>query len=146
PIWDRPIDSVADSSRRPRRRLVASNAMPFIQTSEGQFYYRVDGPDDAPAVVLSHSLGLDHGIWDEQTAALAPHFRVVRFDARGHGASVVASGDYTIEQLGRDVIAIVDALGIETFAFCGLSLGGMIGQWLGVHASGRLSHLVLANT
>lgn len=120
--------------------------MPFVQILEGQLYYRIDGPDHAPVVVLSHSLGLDHGMWDTQAAALSPHFRVLRFDTRGHGASLATTGDYTIDQLGRDVLALVDALGIERFAFCGLSLGGMIGQWLGLHAANRLTHLILANT
>ena len=85
-------------------------------------------------------------MWDPQAEALAPHFRVLRFDTRGHGASAAVPGDYTIEQLGGDVLALVDALGIQQFAFCGLSLGGMVGQWLAVHAAGRLTHLVLANT
>lgn len=120
--------------------------MPFIHTSDGPLYYRIDGPDDAPVLVLSHSLGQDLGQWDRQAADLAPRLRVLRFDTRGHGASIAPPGDYTIEQLGRDALAIVDALDIAQFAFCGLSLGGMIGQWIGVHAPERLTHLVLANT
>ncbi len=120
--------------------------MPFIQTDDGPIYYRIDGPDDGPVVVLSHSLGQDHGQWDRQAADLASRLRVVRYDTRGHGVSMAPEGDYTIEQLGRDVLALVDALGITQFAFCGLSLGGMIGQWLGEHAPDRLTHLVLANT
>jgi 3-oxoadipate enol-lactonase/4-carboxymuconolactone decarboxylase len=120
--------------------------MAFIDTQAGSLYYRLDGAEDKPVVVLSHSLGLDHGMWDAQVADLAPHFRILRYDSRGHGASMVPSGDYTIEQLGRDVIALVDALGIRQFVFCGLSLGGMVGQWLAVHAPERLTHLVLAST
>lgn len=120
--------------------------MSFIATQDGSLYYRLDGAEDRPVIVLSHSLGLDHAMWDAQVTDLAPHFRVLRYDSRGHGASMVPSGDYTIEQLGRDVLGIVDALGIRHFAFCGLSLGGMVGQWLGVHAPERLTHLVLANT
>lgn len=120
--------------------------MPFIRVSEGSLYYRLDGPENQPVVVLSHSLGLDHGQWDAQAAALTPHFRVLRCDTRGHGASVVPNGDYTIEQLGRDVLAVTDALHIERFAFCGLSLGGMIGQWLAINAPSRLTHLVIANS
>jgi 3-oxoadipate enol-lactonase/4-carboxymuconolactone decarboxylase len=120
--------------------------MAFISTSDGPLYYRLDGASDRPVIVLSHSLGLDHAMWDAQVADLAPHFQVLRYDIRGHGASMVPSGDYTIDQLGRDVLALVDALGMRHFAFCGLSLGGMIGQWLGAHAPDRVTHLVLANT
>jgi 3-oxoadipate enol-lactonase / 4-carboxymuconolactone decarboxylase len=120
--------------------------MPTIQTAAGSCYYRLDGADDTPVLVLSHSLGLDHGMWDAQVADLAPHLRLLRYDTRGHGASAGPEGDYTLDQLGSDVIALVDALGIKQFAFCGLSLGGMIGQWLGRHHGARLTHLILANT
>lgn len=120
--------------------------MAFIDTPDGPLYYRLEGAADRPVVVLSHSLGLDHGQWAAQAADLQPHFRVLRYDMRGHGASMAPGGEYTIEQLGRDVIALADALGIERFAFCGLSIGGMVGQWLGIHAPERLTHLVLANT
>ena len=122
--------------------------MPFLDHGNRTSYYRLDGPEDRPAIVLSHSLGLDHGMWDPQAADLQSHFRVLRYDTRGHGASSHGDGpgDCTIESLARDVLAIADACGAARFAFCGLSLGGMIGQWLGVHAPERLTHLVLANT
>jgi 3-oxoadipate enol-lactonase/4-carboxymuconolactone decarboxylase len=120
--------------------------MPLLNIGTHTCYYRFDGVDDRPVIVLSHSLGLDHGMWDQQAADLLPFFRVLRYDTRGHGASSVPAGDYTIAALAGDVIALADALAIDRFAFCGLSLGGMIGQWLGVHAAGRLTHLVLANT
>lgn len=122
--------------------------MPFLDHGNRASYYRLDGRDDRPAIVLSHSLGLDHGMWDAQAADLQSHFRVLRYDTRGHGASPHGDGpgDYTIESLAHDVLAIADACGAARFAFCGLSLGGMIGQWLGVHAPERLTHLVLANT
>lgn len=120
--------------------------MAFISTLDGAIYYRLDGAEHQPVIVLAHSLGLDHAMWDAQAADLSPHFRVLRYDLRGHGASMVPAGDYTIEQLGRDVIALTEALGIRQFAFCGLSIGGMVGQWLGLHAPDRLTHLVLANT
>jgi 3-oxoadipate enol-lactonase/4-carboxymuconolactone decarboxylase len=96
--------------------------------------------------MLSHSLGQDHGMWDAQAADLSAHFRVLRYDIRGHGASSVVPGDYRVEQLGADALALADALGIERFAFCGLSLGGMIGQWLAAHAPDRVTAAVLANT
>jgi 3-oxoadipate enol-lactonase/4-carboxymuconolactone decarboxylase len=120
--------------------------MPLLTIGNASCYYRLDGAIDRPVIVLSHSLGLDHGMWDAQAADLLPHFRVLRYDTRGHGASSATPGDYSIAELGRDVLAIVDACGVERFAFCGLSLGGMIGLWLAAHASERLTHLVLANT
>ena len=85
-------------------------------------------------------------MWDAQAAELAAHFRVLRYDTRGHGASSTADGDYSIADLGRDLIALTDKLAIRRFAFCGLSLGGMIGQWLAANARDRLTHVVLANT
>ena len=120
--------------------------MPFVTINGFRSFYRVDGEEGRPAVMLSHSLGLDHGLWDALTADLRPHALVVRYDTRGHGASDTPPGEYRIEQMGRDALAIADAIGLHTFAFCGLSLGGMIGQWLGAHAGDRLTALVLANT
>ena len=127
--------------------------MPFVNVDNVRMYYRLDGGfdrndrnDSRPVLVLSHSLGLDHGQWDLQVPDLLPHFRVLRYDLRGHGASDAPPGDYSIERLGQDVLAIADSLGIRQFAFCGLSIGGMIGQWLAAFAPGRLTHVVLANT
>ena len=121
--------------------------MPFVTTPDGiRHFYRLTGAADRPVVMLSHSLGLDHGMWDPQAADLEPHFQVLRYDLRGHGASDAPAGEYSIEVLAKDALAIADAAGAATFAFCGLSIGGMIGQWLGAHAPGRLTHLVLANT
>ena len=120
--------------------------MPTASTNRGSFFYRLDGADDRPVVVLSHSLGQDHTMWDQQADALAASFRVLRYDLRGHGASVVSNEAYQIEGLARDVLALVDALGIDRFAFCGVSISGMIGQWLGAHAPERLTGLVLAHT
>jgi 3-oxoadipate enol-lactonase/4-carboxymuconolactone decarboxylase len=120
--------------------------LPFIQLNGVRHFYHLDGCDDRPAIIFSHSLGCDHGQWDRQAADLLPHFRVLRYDIRGHGASDSSGGDYSIELLARDVLAIADAAGLPQFAFCGLSLGGMIGQWLGANAGERLTRLVLANT
>jgi 3-oxoadipate enol-lactonase/4-carboxymuconolactone decarboxylase len=120
--------------------------MPLVKIGDNTCYYRLDGYADRPVLVLSHSLGLDHGMWDAQAADLLPHFRILRYDTRGHGASSAPAGDYAIADLGRDVLALADACGVEEFAFCGLSLGGMIGQWVAAHAPGRVSALVLANT
>jgi 3-oxoadipate enol-lactonase/4-carboxymuconolactone decarboxylase len=120
--------------------------VPFINIDGSRLYYRLDGDDGRPALVLSHSLGVDHGQWDLQMPDLVPHFRVLRYDIRGHGASDTSPGDYSIEQLGRDALALADALDIRQFAFCGVSLGGMIGQWLAARAPDRVTHAVLANT
>jgi len=97
-------------------------------------------------LIFSHSLGCDHTQWDEQVSAMLPHFRVLRYDTRGHGGTGVPPGDYSIEMLARDALALADALGIGRFAWCGLSLGGMIGQWIAAHAPDRVDALVLANT
>ncbi len=120
--------------------------MPFAISEGTRIFYRLEGSAEKPLLVLAHSLGVDHGLWEPQMPALLRYFQVLRLDLRGHGASDGPAGDYTIEQLGRDVIAAVDSTGRSRFAYCGLSLGGMIGQWLGPNAAERVTHLVLANT
>ena len=87
--------------------------MPLLNLSEASCYYRFDGAAERPVVVLSHSLGLDHGMWDAQTADLLPYFRVLRYDTRGHGASSAPPGDYSIAELGSDVLAIADACDVR---------------------------------
>nr|WP_269802891.1 3-oxoadipate enol-lactonase [Pseudomonas uvaldensis] len=109
-------------------------------------HYSFDGPQDAPVLLLSNSLGTNLHMWDEQVAAFSEHFRVLRFDTRGHGRSLVTEGPYSIEQLGRDVLAMLDALNLDKVHFCGLSMGGLIGQWLGINAGERLNKLVVCNT
>ncbi len=121
--------------------------MPYVTQNDGcRIFYRAEGPADAPAIIFSNSLGCDHLMWQPQADALKHAFRVVRYDQRGHGASDVPEGPYTLEQLGGDVIGLAGALGLETFHFCGLSMGGITGQWLGIHHGNRLGKLVLANT
>ncbi|MBV9574117.1 MAG: alpha/beta fold hydrolase, partial [Acidobacteriales bacterium] len=120
--------------------------MPFITNKDHRTFYRLEGTQGAPVLVLSHSIGTDHGMWAPQVEDLLPHFQVLRYDIRGHGASDVTGDAYTIEQLGRDVLSLADSLKIDKFAFCGLSLGGAIAQWLGINAADRLTALVLANT
>lgn len=120
--------------------------MAFVQLAEGELHYQLDGPAEAPVLVLSNSLGTDLHMWDIQVPAFTQHFRVLRLDTRGHGKSLVTPGPYSIEQLGRDVIALLDALGIARAHFCGLSMGGLIGQWLGINAGQRLHRLVVCNT
>ena len=120
--------------------------MPLIQAGGLQHFYRIDGRDDRPVLIFAHSLGCDHSQWDAQAAELQRHFRVLRYDLRGHGATAAPPGDYSIEMLARDALGLADALGIAQFAFCGLSLGGMIGQWLAARAADRITHVALANT
>lgn len=120
--------------------------MAFVQLNDGEMHYEIDGPEGAPVLVLSNSLGTDLHMWDSQIASFSKSFRVLRYDTRGHGKSLVTQGPYTIEQLGQDVLALLDTLNIERAHFCGLSMGGLIGQWLGIHASDRLHKLVLCNT
>ncbi len=108
--------------------------------------YRVDGPADALPVVLSNSLGTDLRMWDPQLPALSKHLRVVRYDSRGHGRSDVPPGPYTIERLGRDLLALLDHLEIERAYVCGLSLGGMVALWLAAHHPHRVDRAVFANT
>jgi 3-oxoadipate enol-lactonase / 4-carboxymuconolactone decarboxylase len=120
--------------------------LPFVTVEKNRIFYRLEGKAGKPVLVLSHSIGTDHEMWFPQVEDLLPHFQLLRYDTRGHGASDAPAGEYSIEDLGRDVLGLVDALGISKFAFCGISLGGAIGQWLGVHASDRLTHLALANT
>lgn len=105
-----------------------------------------DGKEGAPVLVFSNSLGTTHTMWDQQITGLASRFSILRYDARGHGLSDAPVGAYGLDRLGRDVIDLLDKLGIERVHFCGVSLGGMTGQWLGIHASERINRLILANT
>lgn len=120
--------------------------MPFIDINGARLHYEVDGQDDAPWLVLSNSLGTHLEMWNPQMPALRSRFRVLRYDTRGHGMSAVPKGPYSVEQLGRDVVALMDELGIARAHFCGLSMGGMTGMWLGVHVAERIDRLVLCNT
>jgi 3-oxoadipate enol-lactonase len=108
--------------------------------------YCLDGDRRAPALLLSNSLGTTHELWDAQIEALSSVLRIIRYDTRGHGSSDAPEGDYTIEMLGRDALAILDAAGVARAHVCGLSLGGLTAMWLGVHASRRIDTLVLAST
>jgi 3-oxoadipate enol-lactonase len=108
--------------------------------------HREDGAPDGPPVVLASSLGTTLHMWDELTVALAGRFRVIRFDTRGHGDSPVPPGPYSMSELTADVVALADSLGLGTFSFVGLSLGGAIGQTLAIEQPGRLSALVLCCT
>lgn len=108
--------------------------------------HRLEGPADAPVLMLSNSIGARMDMWDDQAPALAERYRLLRYDTRGHGGSDVPPGPYSIEDVGRDALGLLDALGIERAHFCGLSLGGMTGMWLGINAPERVDRLVLACT
>lgn len=120
--------------------------MPYLDASDTRLYYRIEGDAARPAVVLSNSLGTDLTMWDAQAAVLAADYFVVRYDARGHGQSPAGSAPVDLAVLGGDVVALLDHLDIARAAFVGISMGGMTGQWLGIHAPQRLTKLVLANT
>lgn len=120
--------------------------MPVIHSDGCPLHVEIEGPETAPVLMLSNSLGVDLSMWEPQIGPLAKQFRVVRYDRRGHGRSGVTPGPYSMEQLARDDLAIMDALGLERVNFCGISMGGMVGQWLGAFAPERLNRLVLANT
>ncbi|WP_114948373.1 3-oxoadipate enol-lactonase [Microvirga calopogonii] len=120
--------------------------MPVIRVNGDDFFVQLDGPAEAPVLLLSNSLSSDLSMWDDQVPVWAQRFRVVRYDQRGHGASVVSAPPYSMDQLGRDVIGIMDALRIERGHWCGLSLGGMVGMWMLTHAPERIDKAVLANT
>jgi 3-oxoadipate enol-lactonase len=120
--------------------------MPFAKVDGGRIHYRIDGDPDAPVLVLSNSLGTDLSMWDRLVAALSRSFRILRYDSRGHGRSLVTSGPYRIEQLARDVVSLLDGLEMARVHYCGLSLGGMVGIWLGAHEPSRVDRLVWAST
>ena len=121
--------------------------MPMIDAGDGCLLnVSVDGRENGPALMLSNSLGCTLQMWEPQMAALAKEFRVIRYDRRGHGKSGVPPAPYSIERFGKDVLAILDDLNIARVNFCGLSMGGMVGQWLGANAAERMERIVLANT
>jgi 3-oxoadipate enol-lactonase len=117
----------------------------FCSSGDARIHYLLEGPAGAPVLVFSNSLGTNYSMWDSQSREFQKEFRVLCYDMRGHGQSSVTPGPYSIEQLGRDVIALLDALRLDRVHFCGLSMGGMIGMWLGVNAPERLNKLAVCN-
>lgn len=112
--------------------------MPYFERPDASLHYRLDGPEAAPVLLLSNSLGTDLSLWEPQMAALTRHLRVLRYDTRGHGGSSVSPGPYTLDQLGRDAVALLDGLGIKQAHIAGVSLGGMTALWLASHAPERV--------
>jgi 3-oxoadipate enol-lactonase len=109
-------------------------------------HHELTGPADAPVLVLAGPLGSTMQIWQPQVEVLAERFRVLRYDHRGHGESPVGGGTYAMADLAIDVLELLDRLEIERVAFCGLSLGGMVGICLAAYTPERLSSLVLCST
>ena len=120
--------------------------MPFAKVGETRLFYRLEGNEDLPVLVLSHSIGTDHGMWQPQVQDLLAHFRILRYDTLGHGASDAPKSEYSIAQLGQQLLNLLDELNISKVAFCGLSLGSAIGQWLAIKAPETLTKLILAST
>ena len=118
----------------------------FLNRPEGRLHYRIDGSEGAPWLVLSNSLGTDYGMWEPQMPLWSRHFRVLRYDTRGHGKSALPPGPCAIADLADDVLALLDHLDIARAHFCGLSLGGMTGMQFAVRHPQRLERLALCNT
>jgi 3-oxoadipate enol-lactonase len=120
--------------------------MALIQSDGCPLYVETAGPERAPVIMLCNSLGTTLQMWEPQMKLFVRDHRVVRYDRRGHGRSGVTKGPYSMEMLARDALAIMDALDLKKVNWCGLSMGGMVGQWLGAHAPERIERLVLSNT
>jgi 3-oxoadipate enol-lactonase len=105
--------------------------------------YTIDGDADAPVLVLGGSVGTDRRMWEPQLPALAERFRVIRYDHRGHGASEIPAGPYTLAELGGDVLGMLDHLGVRRAHLGGLSLGGMVAMWVAAHVPSRVDRLAL---
>jgi len=120
--------------------------MPTIDADGCPINVEIEGPERAPVLMFSNSLGTNLHMWDEQAKGLAKKFRVLRYDQRGHGKSGAPKTPYTLDRLGKDALAVLDGLKIERAHFCGLSMGGFTGMWLGRHAPKRIDKLILSNT
>lgn len=120
--------------------------MPFAKFDDVQIHYEWDGPEHAPVLAFCNSLGTNLRMWDPQIPDFSKHFRVLRYDSRGFGASSVTPGPYSIPQLSWDLVHLLDALQLDCVHFCGLSMGGMIGMFLGSNAPKRFHNIVLCNT
>ena len=117
-----------------------------VEVEGGRIAYRDEGPRRAPALLLSNSLGTTVDLWRDQVGPWSRALRVVRYDTRGHGASKAAPAEHTLERLGRDALAVLDAAGVPRAHVCGLSLGGLTAMWLALQAPERVDRLVLAGT
>jgi 3-oxoadipate enol-lactonase len=132
--------------RVPGGLIGGKRIMPVVNVEGCPIHVEIEGSEHAPVLMLSNSLGTTHRMWDNQVKPFTQHFRLVRYDRRGHGQSGCPRGPYTMDRLGRDVLAVLDGLGIDKVNWCGLSMGGMVGMWLGAHAPERIDKLILSNT
>jgi 3-oxoadipate enol-lactonase len=117
-----------------------------VDVEDVRLFFRLNGRPDAPVLLLSNSLGTDVAMWAPQVSEFGQYLRVLRYDSRGHGRSGAPPGPYTLDRLGHDALALLDHLGIERAHVCGLSLGGVIAQWLAIYHSQRVARVVLADT
>ena len=121
--------------------------MPYLVLPSHRLYYQIEtAPKDRPWLVFCNSLGTDLSMWDPQVEALVRRFRILRYDRRGHGLSTAPDSPFTLDDLGNDLLHLLDALAIERTHFCGLSIGGLIGQWMGINAATRVNRIVVAAT
>src|ERR1044072_4761274 len=127
------------------RKHQGSTRMPMAQSHGCPIHYEVEGDASKPVLMFCNSLGTNLHMWDTQMPEVLKHFRVVRYDRRGHGKSGVPAGPYTMEMLGRDALAVLDAAQVETTNWCGLSMGGMVGMWLRANGPARGDRLILCN-
>ncbi|MEE2998787.1 MAG: 3-oxoadipate enol-lactonase [Pseudomonadota bacterium] len=120
--------------------------MPVACVNGVEINYRWDGQENHPVLILSNSLTTNFNLWNDQVASFTKHFRVLRYDNRGHGGSSSPPGEYSIDDIGSDILALMDYLEVERASLCGISLGGMVGMWLGINAGPRMDKLVICNT
>jgi 3-oxoadipate enol-lactonase len=120
--------------------------MPSLQLPAVRVHYELSGSPDNPVLLLAHPLGVNLSVWEPQLPEFTKHFRVLRYDARGHGDSSVPPGEYSVAAMAQDVLGLLDALKVHRAHFCGISMGGMTGMWLGANARSRFDKIVLGNT
>ena len=120
--------------------------MPTVNLTSHTCFYTFQDSGKEDTIVFSNSLGTDYTMWDEVAALLGQHVNILRYDTRGHGQSTIQADTVGIAELGQDVLDLLDYLKLDQVYFCGLSMGGLIGQWLGIHAPERFKGIILANT
>ncbi|WP_347452698.1 3-oxoadipate enol-lactonase [Acinetobacter sp. ANC 7454] len=120
--------------------------MPTFTSNDAQINYQTFGDASKPALVFSNSLGTKYSMWQPQIEHFQQDYYVICYDTRGHGASSAPQGPYSLEQLGQDIVNLLDHLNIAKAAFCGISMGGLTGQWLAIHKPERFSQVIVCNT